>query len=146
MNTIVFMERKYIRNDTDVYGFYGGVAMDNYMGLSTQVAVTLEIYTNKETADKRRVQVGWCDVILKRGRTNITADNADTLTFLEVLTRAPGWWFKDKDEETEEKMECLASYINEAKITEQSVNQYLPLFPSDTAKKLKESGLVFYAT
>lgn len=134
MNTIVFMERKYIRNDTDVYGFYGGVAMDNYMGLSTQVAVTLEIYTNKETADKRRVQVGWCDVILKRGRTNITADNADTLTFLEVLTRAPGWWFKDKDEETEEKMECLASYINEAKITEQSVNQYLPLFPSDTAK------------
>ncbi len=144
LSTKRVIERKYIRNDTDVYGFYGGVAMYNYMGLSTLVASTPTIYTNKETAEKRKVQVGWCDVILKKGRTRITADNAYTLTFLEVLTDAPEWWFRDKDEETEEKMECLASYINSAKITEQSINKYLPLFPDSTAEKLKESGLVFY--
>ena len=139
------IEMKYIRDGADVYGFYGGVAIQNHLGLSTQVAATLEIYTNKETAEERKVQVRRHNVILRRGRTYITADNAATLTFLEVVTDSPEWWFRDKDEETEEKMKFLTEYINGTKITEQSVNEYLPLFPEDTAKKIKEGGLTFYA-
>lgn len=141
LSTKSVIEKKYIRNNTSVYGFYGGIAMQNYLGLSTQVAATPTIYTNKETTNERKVQVGWCDVILKKGRTNITTDNVYSLTLLEVLTDAPEWWFKDT-----EKIQCLTAYIRKNQITKQSVNQYLPLFPSDTSKKLTEGGLIFNAS
>ncbi len=143
LSTKLVIEKKYIRNNTKVYGFYGGIGIQNYLGLSTQVVATPTIYTNKETTNERKVQVGWCDVILKKPITKITAENVYTLTLLKVIDDAPKWWFETKDTE---KLQCLTSYIKEKQITKQNVDQYLPLFPSDTSKKITESGLIFYAT
>lgn len=136
-------EKKYIRNGNDVYGFYGGIAIQNYLGLSTQVVVTPTIFTNKITENEKREQVGWRDIILKKGRTTITADNVHILTLLELFSEAPEWWFRDKDEN---KLKKLGLYIKEKKITEQDIRQYLPLFSSETAKKFRESGVICYAT
>ena len=41
------INRKYITNDNDIYGFYSGLSFYNKLGISTQLPYVYEIVTNK---------------------------------------------------------------------------------------------------
>ncbi|MBR1567795.1 MAG: hypothetical protein IJ648_02415 [Lachnospiraceae bacterium] len=134
------IEKRYIQNGNEIFGFYGGIGFMNRIGLSTQVVSCDTIYTNNESSRKRKVRVGSLDVILKKPRVYITNENANTLAFLELMTDIPEWYFSD-----EEKMETVVFYIKSKKIARDDIVKYIGEYPDKTSKKLIESELIFNA-
>ena len=66
-------------------GYYSGMTFQNQLRLTTQMPNIIELYTNNETTRVREVFVGTQKVLLRRARTKITAENADVLSFLELM-------------------------------------------------------------
>ena len=122
------IEKKYIRNDIEVYGFYYGLSFMNKVGLTTQVPNAYEIMTNKESTRVRKVKVGNQEVILRKARITINEGNVIALQFLEFITST----------------DISFLYSNKEKITQYSLNnvdreqisKYILKYPSKTIKKL----------
>lgn len=79
------IEYKYIEKDGKINGFYMGLSALNRYGLTTQVPNTTEICTNNETSKLRNVKIGNMSVTLRKSRTEITNENVDILSFLELM-------------------------------------------------------------
>lgn len=58
LNPNKVIEKKYINDGSGVIGYYSGISFLNMIGMSSQVANRIEIYTNKETSKFREVSVG----------------------------------------------------------------------------------------
>ncbi len=80
------IERKYIRRNGQVMGFYAGLTIQYQLRLTTQMPNAIELYTNNETTRVWDVMIGKQSVILRRARTPITAENAGVLSFLDMMT------------------------------------------------------------
>ena len=85
LNPNKMIEYKYIEKDGKINGFYMGLSALNRYGLTTQVPNTTEICTNNETSKLRNVKVGNMSVTLRKSRTEITNENVDILSFLELM-------------------------------------------------------------
>lgn len=126
------IERKWIRDGDEVYGYCSGSMLENEVGLTTQVPAVLEITTNKEKKRVREVSPfgGWRKIELRAPRTEITAENVDALRLLDILTRVS----PAKLERYElEKLGRLARKVGRGKAVE-----YARFYPGKTSKNLVE--------
>jgi len=128
-------EKKYVTLEKSVYGFYSGITFDNALGLTTQMANVVEIVTNNESSRLREIKIGKQKIRLRKSRVTITANNAITLQFLDLLNR------KGLDELMEGK-EVIRKYIENEKIAKEEVFRYIGDFPSKVSKNLIESRLI----
>ena len=131
------IERKYISESGERFGFYSGLTAMNLFGLSMQVPNVTEICTNNETTKLRNVKVGNVNVILRRSRTEITSENADILSFLELMNQAPIGFFDD------DKRETMSKWLKDKEITGKSISQYAKIFPDKALRNLVESGVIY---
>ena len=69
------INRKYITNDEEVYGFFSGLAFYNKLGISTQVPFVYEIVTNKEKSRVREITLKNQKIILRRPYIKINKNN-----------------------------------------------------------------------
>lgn len=124
------IERKYIRSNGQVMGFYAGSTMQYQLRLTTQMPNVIELYTNNETTRVRDVMVGKQRVILRKARTPFTAKNVGVLSFLEMMT--------DLDPKTldEEKKSILRGFLQSNAITRRDITTYSPAFPDRTMRNL----------
>lgn len=129
--------KKYIRQGSDVYGYYSGVTFLNQLRLTTQMPNTVEIYTNNEQSNARDIMVGSQKVLLRRARTTVSKSNAAVLSFLELMNSVPAQFF------TEERKSIVQRYILENGITRKSVTKYAPLFPDKALRTLVESEVIY---
>ena len=58
LNPRKVIEKKYIGTRGEKIGYYSGITFLNQLGISTQMANTIEIFTNRETSTVREIQVG----------------------------------------------------------------------------------------
>lgn len=133
------IEKKYIRNGDRVFGYYAGTTLLNQLGLSSQMANTIELYTNEESSKGRLVTVGWQDVYLRRARTTVTAENAAVLSFMEAMNCI------EPSGLTAEEKRIVARFIRETDITGKKIARYAPAFPDRTMRNLIESEVAFDA-
>ena len=131
------IERRYISNGLEIYGYYGETALLNRIGVSTQVVAVPTIYTNCEEKEKRIVKLANRSIILRKPRIPINVENVVYLIFLEIITEMPLYYFED-----EYKRRCVVEYISRNNITKENLFRYAKLFPGKTLRKLTESGLV----
>ena len=82
------IERKFIACGDEVFGYYSGLALENRAGLSEQVPAVLEITTNASSKGVRSLGPagGWKDVVIRKPRCEVTAENVDVLRFLDVVS------------------------------------------------------------
>ena len=132
------IERKYVSDGDNVYGFYGGIGFMNRIGLSTQVVSCDTIYTNREASRRRKIQVGYLDVILRKPRVEVTKENANVLAFLEMMTEIPDWFFEESW-----RKEAVDEYIRDARITREDILRHIHFYPDKTSRKLLESEVIF---
>ena len=85
LNPQLVIEKRYISSNGEVFGIYGGIQLMNTLGLTDQVPVVQEIFTNKESMRYREVEVGYLKVILRRARIAINAKNVGVYTVLELF-------------------------------------------------------------
>lgn len=134
LSTIKVIEKKYIKNDVEVYGFYFGITFMNNIGISTQVPNIYEIMTNNESTRVRKVKVNNQEVILRKSRVMINKNNYKTLQFLEFITST--------------NMEILLNNVKKINeyflknIDKKQLIQYMIKYPSKVIKNLYSLGLI----
>ena len=131
------VEKKYLRNEKDVFGVYSGIKLLNTFSVTTQMAAVIEVVTNNESAKYREIKVGNRRFVLRRARCRIDKDNAAAYTVLQLLS--------DFGKETKLSVvtkKLLVEYMKEKGV---GLNQLFDLslkFPPKTVKILIGSGLI----
>lgn len=128
LSTAKVIEKKYIKNDTEVYGFYCGISFMNYIGVTMQVPNTCEIMTNKESTRVRKVNVEKQEVILRKSRVDIDKENYITLQFLEFVASTK------TDVLLTNKEKIKKYFLNN--VDKKQVMKYITKYPSKTIKNL----------
>ena len=128
LSTIKVIEKKYIKKDEEVYGFYSGISFINNIGLTTQVPNIYEIMTNKESTRVRKVKIENQELVLRKSRVKITKDNYITLQFLEFITSTCIEFLLNNKEKISKY------YFNN--VDKNQVIKYMTEYPSKTIKNL----------
>ena len=131
------VERRFLSNGYDVYGYIAGVSLLNLTGLSTQVPNLIELVTNNETTRVRNINVGTQRVRARRSRTTVTKENVTALQFLDLMNSVKPTAMG----ETEQFM--LRKYIRDSGVTRNAVTQYAGFFPAKAMKNMIESEVVY---
>ena len=134
------IEKKYIKNGTQVMGYYSGSTLLYQLDLSTQIPNTIELYTNNEPTRSRNITVGTQKVILKKSRTEINASNAAVLSFLELMNSMPPSFFD------EFRKQRIDEYIQKANISRKDITKYASVFPDRAMRTLVESEVIYSVT
>ena len=73
LNPNKVIEKKYIRSNKDIFGYYSGYYLLNQLGITERMPNIIEIYTNNESSKARDVRVGSQTVRLRRARIDVTS-------------------------------------------------------------------------
>ena len=125
------VERKYLKNENGVCGYWSGAALDNGIGLSTQVPARLEVVTNNTGTAQRTIKVGgWLECVVKKAPLPVDNDNVRACQVLDVLGRK-----KPAELDNEQRMAFarLADGVPAAKLYEMSL-----AFPQKTTRRITE--------
>lgn len=131
------IEKRYIQSMGKVYGYYGGQAFMNQLGLSAQMPNVLEVYTNHEASRVRDIDVGRQKVRLRSSRVNVTQANAAVLSFLELMNTLPA------DSLDENGRKIIIQYISQNRITRKDISGYARDFPDKVMRNLIESEVIY---
>ena len=80
--------RKYVRNESDTYGYVTRMTFANQLGLTTQMPAIIEIVTNREATNGRTVTVGNQKVRIKKAAVTVSDNNVELLQFLDCIGQA----------------------------------------------------------
>ena len=141
IDTSKVIERRFLSDGNEVYGYITGLSLWNKSGLSTQVPNLLEVATNKESTRVRDIYVGYRRVRARKSRTEITKDNVRTLQFLDLMNvmQPPA----ALDEMERFMLEDFVERVKEAGVTKETISQYVGLYPAKVYKNLIESGVIY---
>jgi hypothetical protein len=87
LDTMKIVERRYVRYNGKVFGYYSGQTLMNWAGFSNQVPNTREIVTMNETTRVRTVMIDGFKVILRRAKIEINEKNACVMQLLEIFNQ-----------------------------------------------------------
>ena len=134
---------KYIKNDygfpgldLDIYGYFTGQTLLNYLGLTTQVPAVLEIATNN-TSCKREIKIKGRRAILYKPKTRINRYNYKTLQFFDALQYLT-------INEIKENKNKLKKYIK-SNLSKTDFETYISLYPKKLLKVIVDEGLTNYS-
>ena len=137
VDPLAVVERKYIKSNDQIFGYYGGQTFLNRLGLTTQVPNLIEIYTNKEASKVRNVSVGSINVRLRKTKVGVTEKNAAVLSFLELMNYLPTGYLN------EEKKKVLEDYVVKNNITRNDISLFAPKFSDKAMRNLVESEVIY---
>ena len=130
------INRKYITNDNDIYGFYSGLSFYNKLGISTQVPYVYEIVTNKEKSRVRETTLKNQNIILRKPYVKINKNNYLENQFLDFINNA-------NSNDLSDNIDVLTKYIKDNNLNKNVILDLITYYPSKTSKKLIESRLLY---
>lgn len=132
------IKKKYISDNGDIFGIYGGLQMQQSFMLTYQVPNAIEVVTNNETMWIREIKLKNRNVILRKSRTTITNDNVDAYTILELFSNID---IKKYLTDTSVQREVI-NYIKNKNISSKDIYELVGVFPAKTTKNIIESGII----
>ena len=130
------INRKYITNGNDIYGFYSGLSFYNKLGISTQVPFVYEIVTNKEKSRVREIALKNQKIILRKPYVKINKNNYLENQFLDFINNA-------NSNDLSDNIDVLKKYIKDNNLNKNVILDLITYYPSKTSKKLIESRLLY---
>ncbi len=127
------IEKKYIQDNDEIYGYYTGMTLLNMFGITTQMPNVIEIYTNNEATKSRRVNINNQTVIVKKARTKIDKSNYREMMILELFN------IMDKDAINSQASQKIIEYMKSNNITIKDVMQYADKVPARAIKNFMRS-------
>lgn len=132
------IRKKYLRDGNTRCGYLSGIRFANQLGLTTQVPMVYEIFTNKATTDYRETVLGGVRIIIRRPYVKVNDANARALQFLDLIKEV-----SDISEvQGSELTERLTNYMSEAELGFDTLDKYLPYYPDRIYRKMYEVGLL----
>ena len=138
LSSYAVAEKKYIGEEENTIGYYSGITLLNSLGLTTQMAGTVTICTNKQKTRKRIVDVGNARIILRKPRTTVDSYNVNTMRLLDVVTDLPEYELSKDD-----NVKRIISFMKIQSIKSEDIKNMVGFYPDVTSKKLIQSGLIF---
>ena len=129
--------RRFLSNGSEVYGYIAGISLLNRAGLTTQVPNLIELVSNNESTRVREVRIGRQRVRVRRSRTTVTNENANTLQFLDLMNIIS----PSAMDETERFL--LNKFIKSSGVTQAQVSKYARFYPARAMKNMIESGVAY---
>lgn len=133
LNPRKVIEKKYISNNDEVYGFYTGLVLLNSFGITTQMPNVIEVFTNNEATKARRVTIYNQTIIVKRARTTINNSNYKEMMLLELFNRAD---IRSIDARATQK---IVDYMKQNNISVQGIMKYAKFVPARAIKNFMSS-------
>ena len=133
LNPRKVIEKKYISNKGEVYGFYTGLALLNSFGITTQMPTVIEVFTNNEATKSRRVTINNQTIIVKRARTTINNSNYKEMMLLELFNLAD---IRSIDSRATQK---IVDYMKQNNISVQGIMKYAKFVPARAIKNFMSS-------
>ena len=134
LNPRKVLEKKFLDNNS---GYYSGISFANYIGVTTQMPNVIEIYTNNERSKIREIVINNIKVVLRKSRVNITKDNINVLSFLELMNSFSPVFYQG------ERKQLIINYIKEKGITRKQITEYAPYFPDKVMRNLIQTEIVY---
>lgn len=134
LNPYKVIQKKYISDGTNTYGFISGEDFLNNIMVSYQLSTFRTIVTNATSNQDRFVKIGTSVVLLKKSPVEVTNSNWKLLQFLQMVN----------DEETElmvRKKEIINKYVKSEGFLLDEALTTLCKYPDKTLKKFIESGV-----
>ena len=132
------IRKKYLIDGDSQCGYLSGMMFANQLGLTTQVPMTYEVYTNKATTDYRDTALGSLRVIIRRPYVEVNDSNVSALQFLDLIKEVSDISELDGAELTER----LTSYMKANGLGFDTLRQYLPYYPDRIYRNMYEVGLL----
>lgn len=139
LDPVLVIMRKYVKNESETYGYVTGMTFANQLGLTTQMPAIIEIITNREATNGRTVMVGNQKVRIKKAAVTVSDNNADILQLLDCVGQAE----KYTELPMEETIEIMSAYVKRKGFTRKQLAGVSSVIAGTTAKKLIEWGLVY---
>ena len=140
LNPRKVVQKRFLSDGDNVYGYISGISLLNSTGLTTQVPNLLELVTNNESTRVRDIDVGFQRVRARRARTTITKINSKVLQFLDLMNII----IPKNFDETERFM--LNKYVKNSGVTREQIEEYAGFFPAKAMKNMFESGVAYELT
>ncbi len=137
LNPAKVVEKKYIKRNEDVCGYYAGYYLLNLLGLSTQVPNIIEIYSNNESSKVRDIRIGSQNIRVRKPRVDITSENAPVLVFLELMN------IVDVHSLDDEKKKTIEKYLSDYNISRKDITKYSPAYPDKAVRTMVESEVIY---
>ena len=128
---------KYISRNSQVDGYYSGYTFANYLGLSTQVPMKIEIVSNNMVAKKRDIVIGNRTFVIRRPITKVTKENDKVLQLLDLLKNLDLY----VDDDNDRAADLLEKYIRINQINRECVDSYISQYPDVTFRHFYEMRL-----
>ena len=132
------IKKKYISDNDEVFGIYGGLQMQQNFLVTLQVPNTIEVITNKETMWVRETKLKNRNIILRKSRIPITKENVNAYTILELFSNID---IKKYLDDTSIQREVI-HFIKEKEIKLKDLYPLTGAFPSKTTRNIMESGII----
>ena len=139
LDPLLVIMRKYVKNESETYGYVTGMTFANQLGLTTQMPAIIEIVTNREATNGRTVTVGNQKVRIKKAAVAVSDNNADILQFLDCVGQAE----KYTELPMEETIDTMLSYVKQKRFTKEQLSEVSSVITGATAKKLIAWGLIY---
>ena len=136
LNPYKVIERKYIKDENNVFGYYGSEWLLWKMGIISLHPEVMMIVSNNEKSRGRKVKVGKVDLYVSKAPTEINKENQWLLRLLEVIRLV------DVNELPDMERNQLVNFILDHKITITDVRHYCEYFPDVVSKRML-TGYVF---
>lgn len=140
LSSLKVVNKKYITDGVDTYGFYTGETLMNKLGQSTQVPFVWEISTNNESTRGRLVNIGNQKVFLRKSRTEINNDNVKQLMLLEAFNLV-----EPKKQKTEFK-ENVIDYMKKNNLMPKDLLLFADIMPAKAIKNFISSEVMYAFT
>ena len=132
------IRKKYLMDGESSCGYLSGLMFANQLGLTTQVPMAYEVYTNKATTDYRDTTLGSLRVIIRRPYIEVNDSNVSALQFLDLLKEVSDISELDREELTER----LTGYMKISGLSFDTLQQYFPYYPDKIYRNMYEVGLL----
>lgn len=132
------IRNKYLLDGDSRCGYLSGMMFANQLGLTTQVPMAYEVYTNKATTDYRDTTLGGSRVIICRPYVEVNDSNASVLQFLDLLKEVSDISELDGAELTVR----LTDYMKANGLGFDTLQQYFPYYPDRIYRNMYEVGLL----
>jgi hypothetical protein len=128
---------RYIARNGKTDGYYSGFTFANQLGLTVQVPYTIEIVTNNTSSKVREIDMRGQRVVLRKPKAPVTDKNCHVLQLLDLLKDLELY----ADEKNEETAKCIINYIQKEKISQESLDEYISLYPDKIYRNFYEMRL-----
>ena len=132
------IRKKFLVEGDSRCGYLSGILFANQLGLTTQIPMVYEVYTNKATTDYRDTTIGNNRLIIRRPYVKVDNKNAGVLQFLDLLKEVSDISELDGTELTDR----LLGFMKANDIGFDTMKSYLPYYPDRIYRNMYEVGLL----